>query len=56
MAKVPNIFFIMCDQLRWDYFSCYGHPNLKKPHIDGIAAHDIHFQLPGGEASRSPLQ
>lgn len=20
-----NILFIMCDQLRWDYLSCYGH-------------------------------
>ena len=30
-----NILFIMCDQLRWDYLSCYGHPRLATPNIDG---------------------
>ena len=29
MGKVKNILFIMADQLRWDYLSCYGHPHLK---------------------------
>ena len=29
MGKVRNILFIMADQLRWDYLSCYGHPHLK---------------------------
>ena len=37
-ARIKNILFIMCDQLRWDYLSCYGHPTLKTPHIDGLAA------------------
>ena len=23
--QTNNILFIMCDQLRWDYLSCYGH-------------------------------
>ena len=35
---VKNILFIMCDQLRWDYLSCYGHPHLHTPHIDALAA------------------
>ena len=26
MAKVRNVLFIMCDQLRWDYLSCSGPP------------------------------
>ena len=30
MSKVKNILFIMADQLRWDYLSCYGHPHLKR--------------------------
>jgi hypothetical protein len=24
-----NILFIMCDQLRFDYLGCYGHPFLR---------------------------
>ena len=33
-----NILFIMCDQLRFDYLSCYGHPHLETPNIDRLAA------------------
>ena len=43
MANVRNILFIMCDQLRWDYLSCYGHPKLETPHIDGLAARGVLF-------------
>ena len=38
-----NILFIMCDQLRWDYLSCYGHPHLHTPNIDSLAARGIRF-------------
>jgi arylsulfatase A-like enzyme len=38
-----NILFIMCDQLRWDYLSCYGHPKLPTPHIDALAARGVRF-------------
>jgi arylsulfatase A-like enzyme len=38
-----NILFIMCDQLRWDYLSCYGHPRLATPNIDGLAARGVRF-------------
>ena len=41
--QVKNILFIMCDQLRWDYLSCYGHPRLKTPNIDGLAAQGVRF-------------
>jgi arylsulfatase A-like enzyme len=34
----------MADQLRWDYLSCYGHPTLKTPHIDGLAARGVRFR------------
>jgi len=38
-----NILFIMCDQLRVDYLSCYGHPHLHTPHIDALAARGVRF-------------
>ena len=38
-----NILFIMFDQLRYDYLSCYGHPVLKTPHIDSIARKGVRF-------------
>jgi arylsulfatase A-like enzyme len=41
--RANNILFIMCDQLRWDYLSCYGHPRLATPHIDGLAARGVRF-------------
>ncbi len=43
MGQVKNILFIMCDQLRWDYLGCYGHPFLKTPHIDRLAASGMIF-------------
>ncbi|NIZ14463.1 sulfatase-like hydrolase/transferase [Phaeobacter sp. HF9A] len=43
MATPKNILFIMFDQLRWDYLSCYGHPHLKTPNIDRIAARGVRF-------------
>jgi arylsulfatase A-like enzyme len=33
----------MCDQLRWDYLSCYGHPHLETPNIDALAARGVRF-------------
>ena len=33
----------MCDQLRWDYLSCYGHQKLNTPNIDALAARGIRF-------------
>lgn len=43
MGQVRNILFIMADQLRWDYLSCYGHPTLQTPHIDALAARGVRF-------------
>lgn len=40
---VRNILFIMCDQLRFDYLSCAGHPVLKTPNIDALAASGVRF-------------
>lgn len=43
MAKAKNILFIMFDQLRWDYLSCYGHPHLETPNIDRLASMGVRF-------------
>ncbi len=41
--RVRNILFIMCDQLRWDYLSCAGHPRLETPNIDALAKRGVRF-------------
>jgi arylsulfatase A-like enzyme len=38
-----NVLWIMADQLRWDYLSCYGHPTLKTPNLDALAARGVRF-------------
>ncbi len=38
-----NILFIMCDQLRFDYLSCYGHETLQTPNIDMLAEQGVRF-------------
>ncbi len=43
MGKAKNILFIMFDQLRWDYLSCYGHPHLDTPNIDHLASQGVRF-------------
>ncbi len=43
MAAQKNILWIMCDQLRFDYLSCAGHPHLETPNIDRLAARGVRF-------------
>ncbi len=43
MTNAKNVLFIMFDQLRWDYLSCYGHPHLHTPNIDRLAAKGVRF-------------
>lgn len=43
MSKTPNVLWIMADQLRFDYLSCYGHPHLQTPHIDALAKRGVRF-------------
>jgi len=38
-----NVLFIMCDQLRFDYLGCAGHPFLKTPNIDVLAQRGVRF-------------
>lgn len=41
--RVKNVLFIMCDQLRADYLSCFGHPRLHTPNLDKLAARGVIF-------------
>ena len=43
MTKRPNFLFIITDQHRADHLGCSGHPVLKTPHIDSIAARGTKF-------------
>ena len=40
---IKNILFIMADQLRADYLSCYGHPRLATPNMDALAQKGVLF-------------
>lgn len=43
MTGRPNFLFLITDQQRADWLGCYGHPVLKTPHIDSIAAKGTRF-------------
>ena len=43
MRRVRNVLFIMCDQLRYDHLSCFGHPRLHTPNLDALAARGVVF-------------
>ena len=43
MARAKNVIWIMCDQLRYDYLGCTGHPTLKTPNIDAMAKRGVRF-------------
>ena len=38
-----NILWIMADQLRWDYLSCYGAKHIATPNLDKLAASGVRF-------------
>ncbi|MCA9130282.1 MAG: sulfatase [Planctomycetales bacterium] len=40
----PNILVVLCDDIRWNALSCMGHPHLKTPHIDRLAAEGLLFE------------
>jgi arylsulfatase A-like enzyme len=43
MSKCPNFILFITDQHRADFLGCYGHPVLRTPHIDSIAAKGTMF-------------
>ena len=42
-AERPNVLFLICDDLNCD-LGCYGHPQVKSPNIDRLAARGVRFQ------------
>jgi arylsulfatase len=43
MSDRPNIIFIMPDQLRYDFLSCYDVPYITTPNIDALAEQGVVF-------------
>lgn len=43
MGQTRNILFVMYDQLRFDYLGCAGHPHLRTPNFDRLAAMGVRF-------------
>ncbi|BCX46258.1 arylsulfatase [Haloferula helveola] len=41
LAEKPNVILIMADDLGYRDLSCYGHPSIKTPVIDGLAKEGI---------------
>ena len=42
-AAPPNVVVILVDDLRWDDLGCTGHPFVKTPQIDRLAAEGMSF-------------
>lgn len=42
--KTPHILFLMDDQHRFDWFGFAGHPVVKTPNLDGLAAEGVVFE------------
>lgn len=42
-GRPRNILFIMADQLRHDFLGCTGHPTIRTPVIDALAARGVRF-------------
>ncbi|MCH8102590.1 MAG: sulfatase-like hydrolase/transferase, partial [Chloroflexi bacterium] len=43
MADRPNIIFLLPDQLRPDFLSCYGADFIETPNIDSLAAEGVRY-------------
>ncbi len=42
-AEKPNMIFFIADDVSQEDFGCYGHPTIKTPHTDALAASGMRF-------------
>jgi N-sulfoglucosamine sulfohydrolase len=42
-AEQPNIVFFIADDISQEDFGCYGHPTIKTPNVDALAASGMRF-------------
>jgi arylsulfatase A len=42
-TRRPNIVIILADDLGWGDLGCYGHPSIRTPDLDRLAARDMRF-------------
>src|SRR6187455_3277186 len=42
-AEAPNIIIIYADDLGYGDLGCYGHPTIRTPHLDRLAAEGMRF-------------
>jgi arylsulfatase A-like enzyme len=42
-APKPNILFLLSDDHSYPYLGCYGHPDVRTPHLDRLAAEGMRF-------------
>lgn len=42
-APLPNVVIIYADDLGWGDLGCYGHPNIRTPNLDRMAAEGMRF-------------
>ena len=40
----PNVLLLMADNLGWIDLGCQGHPELRTPHLDAMAANGLRFE------------
>ncbi|WP_052261800.1 sulfatase-like hydrolase/transferase [Leisingera sp. ANG-M1] len=51
MKTVRNVLLVISDQWRGEFIACWGHPDVKTPHLDAFAAEAVSFQRHHAQAA-----